>query len=76
MDLTSLLLRVVAGTTSEQVNLGVAHRFEDARPITLRADVVNLLDETYLSRSQTDVGVFAPAFGARRMIYAGITKEF
>ena len=76
MDLTSLLLRVVTDTTSEQVNPCVAHRFEDAGPITLRAHVIDLLDEIYLSRSQTDVGVFAPAFGARRMIYAGITKEF
>ncbi len=75
MDLTSVLLRVVTGTTSEQVNLGVAHRFENARPITLRADVINLLDETDLPRSQTGIGVFALAFGARRTIYAAITKE-
>ena len=62
----------------EQVNLGVSHRFENAPggPITLRADIINLLDETYLLRSQTGVGVFANAFGPRRTFYAGITKEF
>ena len=76
MDLTSLLLRVVTDTASEQVNPCVAHRFEDAGPITLRADVIDLLDETYLSHGQTDVGIFASAFCARRTIYAGITKEF
>ncbi len=75
MDVTSVLLRVVTDTTSEQVNLGVAHRFEDARPITLRADVINLLDEADLPRSQTGIGVFALAFGVRRTIYAAITKE-
>ncbi|MGO8919358.1 MAG: TonB-dependent receptor [Stellaceae bacterium] len=62
----------------EQVNLGVSHRFEQAPggPITLRADVINLFDETYLLRSQTGIGVFAPAFGPRRSFYAGVTKEF
>ena len=62
----------------EQVNLGVSHRFEQAPggPITLRADIFNLFDETYLLRSQTGIGVFAPAYGPRRTIYAGVTKEF
>jgi outer membrane receptor protein involved in Fe transport len=62
----------------EQVNLGVSHRFADVPggPITLRADLINLFDEKYLLRSQTGIGVFAPAFGPRRSIYAGITKEF
>ncbi len=62
----------------EQINLGVSHRFEEAPggPITLRADIINLLDEVYLLRSQTGIGVFAPAYGPRRSVYAGITKEF
>ncbi len=62
----------------EQVNLGVSHRFDQAPggPITLRADVFNLFDETYLLRSQTGIGVFAPAYGPRRTVYAGLTKEF
>jgi outer membrane receptor protein involved in Fe transport len=62
----------------EQVNLGVSHRFADAPggPITVRLDLINLFDETYLLRSQTGVGVFAPAFGPRRSVFAGIKKEF
>ena len=62
----------------EQVNLGISHRFEEAPggPITLRADIINLFDETYLLRSQTGIGVFAPAYGPRRTVFAGITKEF
>lgn len=62
----------------EQINLGISHRFEEAPggPITLRADIINLLDEVYLLRSQTGIGVFAPAYGPRRSVYAGVTKEF
>jgi outer membrane receptor protein involved in Fe transport len=62
----------------EQVNLTVSHRFETAPggPITLRLSVVNLLDEIYLLRSQTGVGVFANQYGPRRSAFASITKEF
>jgi outer membrane receptor protein involved in Fe transport len=62
----------------EQVNLTVSHRFEAAPggPITLRLSVVNLLDEIYLLRSQTGVGVFASQYGPRRSVFASITKEF
>jgi outer membrane receptor protein involved in Fe transport len=62
----------------EQVNLGISHRFADAPggPVTVRLDVVNVLDEVYELRSQTGVGVFAPAFGPRRGVFAGVTKEF
>jgi outer membrane receptor protein involved in Fe transport len=62
----------------EQVNLSVSHRFETAPggPITLRLSVVNLLDEIYLLRSQTGIGVFANQYGPRRSVFASITKEF
>jgi outer membrane receptor protein involved in Fe transport len=62
----------------EQVNLGVSHRFDDALggPWTLRLDVINLLDEIYLIRSQLGTGVLAPQFGPRRSLFVGITKEF
>jgi outer membrane receptor protein involved in Fe transport len=62
----------------EQVNLSIAHRFETASAgvITLRFDVINLLDEIYLLRSSTSLGAFAPAFAPRRSFYAGVTKEF
>ncbi|HWD58258.1 MAG TPA: TonB-dependent receptor [Stellaceae bacterium] len=62
----------------EQVNLTVSHRFAQAPggPITLRLSVVNLLDEVYLLRSQTGVGVFANQYGPRRSVFASLTKEF
>jgi outer membrane receptor protein involved in Fe transport len=62
----------------EQVNLSISHRFEQAPggPITLRLAVVNLLDEIYLLRSQTGIGVFANQYGPQRSVFASITKEF
>jgi len=62
----------------EQINFNVSHRFDTAPggPITLRLTIVNLLDENYLLRSQTGVGVFANQYGPRRSVFASITKEF
>jgi hypothetical protein len=62
----------------EQVNLGVMHRFEGAPggPLEVRLDLINLLDETYVIRNGTGVGVGAPQFGPRRSVFAGIRKEF
>jgi outer membrane receptor protein involved in Fe transport len=62
----------------EQVNFGVSHRFVDApgRPFTLRFDLINALDETYLIRQQTGVGVAGPQYGPRRSFFAGMTQEF
>jgi outer membrane receptor protein involved in Fe transport len=62
----------------EQVNLGVSHRIEmpGAGAVTLRFDVINLFDESYLLRSSTSIGAFAPAFGPRRTFFGGVSKEF
>lgn len=62
----------------EQVNLGVSHRFEEAPggPVTVRLDLINVLDEIYLIRSQLGTGVLAPQFGPRRTLFAGVRKEF
>jgi outer membrane receptor protein involved in Fe transport len=62
----------------EQVNFGVSHRFADAPggAITVRADLINAFDETYLIRSQSGIGVNAPQYGPRRTFYLGVTKEF
>jgi hypothetical protein len=62
----------------EQVNLGISRRFEAAPggPITVRLAVINLLDEKYLLRSQTGIGVFANQYGPRRSAFLGLTKEF
>ncbi len=62
----------------QQVNLSVVHKV-DAGPLKgleLRLDVVNLLDEKYLIRNSTGVGVGAPQFGMRRAVFAGLTQRF
>lgn len=62
----------------EQVNFGISHRFADAPggAITVRADLINAFDETYLIREQSGIGVNAPQYGSRRTFYMGVTKEF
>jgi outer membrane receptor protein involved in Fe transport len=62
----------------EQVNLGISHRFENALggPLTVRLDLINVLDQIYLIRSQLGTGVSAPQFGPRRTLFAGVRKEF
>jgi outer membrane receptor for ferrienterochelin and colicin len=62
----------------EQVNFGISHRFADAPggAITVRADLINAFDETYLIREQSGIGVNAPQYGPRRTFYMGVTKEF
>ena len=61
-----------------QVNFGVSHRFADAPggPVELSLNLINAFDKIYEIRSGTGVGVFAPQFGPRRTIFAGIKKEF
>jgi hypothetical protein len=62
----------------EQINLGASHKFDApyGGPLELRFDVINALDEVYLIRSQTGVGVFAPAYGPRRSFFMSVRKEF
>ncbi|MGB6489547.1 MAG: TonB-dependent receptor [Steroidobacteraceae bacterium] len=62
-----------------QINLGLTHEFaigDPAGPLQLRFDVVNLLNEVYLIRSGTGIGVFAPQYGARRGFFGGFTVPF
>jgi outer membrane receptor protein involved in Fe transport len=63
-----------------QVNLGVSRELPAAwglndKPVTVRFDVVNLLDSTYVIRDGTGIGVFAPQFGPRRGYYVGISQK-
>jgi outer membrane receptor protein involved in Fe transport len=62
----------------EQVNFSVVHRFEECPggPLTVRLDVINLLDEIYLLRSATGLGEFASQFAPRRSVFVGLRKEF
>jgi outer membrane receptor protein involved in Fe transport len=61
------------------VNAGLAQTFTKPglfKNVTLRVDVVNLFDRSYLIRDGSGVGVGAPQYGERRGLFAGITKKF
>jgi len=60
------------------VNAGVSREFRwspDAKPMTLRFDIVNLFDKIYELRDGSGIGVFAPQFGARRGFYVGVSQK-
>jgi outer membrane receptor protein involved in Fe transport len=60
------------------INTGIAHDFTwspDAKPLTVRFDVVNLFDQIYEIRDGSGIGVFAPQFGARRGFYMGLSQK-
>jgi hypothetical protein len=48
----------------------------DAKPLTVRFDVVNLFDAVYEIRDGSGIGVFAPQYGARRGFLAGVSQKF
>jgi outer membrane receptor protein involved in Fe transport len=60
-----------------QFNLGMSHEFAmpDGKPLTVRFDVVNVLDTIYQIRSGTGIGVFAPQYGPRRGYFVGVSKK-
>jgi hypothetical protein len=43
--------------------------------VTVRFDVVNVLDTVYQIRSGTGIGVFAPQYGPRRGYFLGLKKK-
>ena len=60
------------------VNAGVSREVNwspDAKPMTLRFDIVNLFDKIYELRDGSGIGVFAPQFGARRGFYVGVSQK-
>jgi outer membrane receptor protein involved in Fe transport len=58
-------------------NLGVSREIKipNAKPITVRFDVVNVFDKVYELRDGSGIGVFAPQFGMRRGFFAGISQK-
>jgi outer membrane receptor protein involved in Fe transport len=60
-----------------QFNAGISRQFAmpDGKSVTLRFDVVNVLDTIYELRNGTGIGVFAPQFGPRRGYFFGISKK-
>ena len=61
-----------------QVNFGVSREFTTpfGKPLTLRFDIVNLLDHRYTIRDGSGIGVFAPQFGPRRGVFVGLAQAF
>ena len=58
---------------------GIAQNFDGPgmlKGLSIRADVLNLLDNKYQIRSGAGVGVGAPQWGQRRGIFFGVTKKF
>jgi len=59
-------------------NTGLAHDITwspDYKPLTVRFDVVNLLDQIYELRTGSGIGEFAPQYGARRGYYVGLSQK-
>ena len=60
-------------------NAGIAQNFDGPgalKGLTIRADVLNLLDKKYQIRSGEGVGVGAPQWGERRGFFVGVSKRF
>ncbi len=59
------------------LNLGVQHEFKLGQTrVTARFDVVNVLDQVYLLRDGTGIGVGAPQYGSRRGFYGSLSYAF
>jgi opacity protein-like surface antigen len=61
-----------------QVNAGLSREFDIVgwNPITLRFDVINVFDTSYVLRNDTGIGVFGSKFGPRRGYYFGVAQKF
>ncbi|MBK1661020.1 TonB-dependent receptor [Paracraurococcus ruber] len=59
-------------------NLGVQQDLvlPDGGTWTARLDVLNIADRAYLLRDGSGVGVGAPQYGARRGVFAGLSRNF
>ena len=60
-------------------NFGVAQNLDGPgvlKGVSIRFDITNIFDRSYLIRDGSGVGVGAPQYGARRGFFAGIRKAF
>lgn len=62
----------------DSINIGFRQGFKWAGMpnLSARLDVINVGDQIYEIRSGSGVGVFAPQYGQRRSVYAGVTYSF
>ncbi len=60
------------------LNLGISRKFnlQGIGPIEGRLVMTNVLDKVYEIRDGSGIGVFAPQYGLRRGLFAGITRNF
>jgi len=62
------------------VNMGVEHvwhlRSPGVKELKLRVDCLNVFDQVYEIRNGTGIGIAAPAYGARRAFYGGLSMVF
>jgi outer membrane receptor protein involved in Fe transport len=61
-----------------QINLGISHEFDmwqNQKPLTIRLDVVNVLDTLYILRTGDGIGEFAPQYGPRRGVFIGLSQK-
>ena len=61
------------------IDAGIAQNFTKTGPLkglTVRVDVINLFDKSYLIRDGSGVGIGAPQYGQRRGVFAGVSKKF
>jgi hypothetical protein len=60
------------------VSLGVLHDFDlgNGQQLTLRCDVVNLFDESFVYHHGAGIGTTAPYYGERRAVFIGVSMKF
>jgi hypothetical protein len=60
------------------VSFGIEHDFKLSKlqTLSLRCDVVNLLDEVYVYHHGDGIGTAAPYYGQRRGVYIGVDLKF
>ena len=60
------------------VDFGVEHVFKlgKSQELSLRLDVINLFDESYLYHHGSGIGTTAPYYGERRGVFGGVTYTF
>jgi outer membrane receptor protein involved in Fe transport len=62
-----------------QWNAAITRRFDvwsERTPLTLRLSVVNLFDASYILRSGSGIGEFAPQYGPRREFFVSLSQAF
>jgi hypothetical protein len=62
-----------------QWNSAISRRFDlwhNQKPLTVRLSAINLLDHSYILRSGSGIGEFAPQYGPRREFFIGLSQSF